>query len=107
MNFSRLKRADDSEVEKWIKENINITDYGARRLVDEELIRFSPFKFYKKREIKKKNFLWRLTAPVFILYCIVMMFAIPFKWLFTGDRYLPQKFLDGFHYRWIEKMGWE
>lgn len=106
MNFSRLKQADDRDIEKWLKENLNITDYDYRKMRDNELIRFSPFYFYEQKKIKKHNFLWRLTAPFFLLFCLLVIIAMPFKWLITGNRYLSQKFLDTFYYRWQEKMGW-
>jgi hypothetical protein len=109
MNFSRLEVARDYEVEKWFEELLkeyNVSAYHISRFKEQEVIRFAPFQFYKRRKIIKNNFLWRLTAPVFIIYCTCMIMAIPFKWLITGNRYLPQSFLIKFHYRWIEKMNW-
>ena len=43
MNFSRLKQADDRDIEKWLKENLNITDYDYRKMRDNELIRFGNY----------------------------------------------------------------
>ncbi len=107
MKFSRLKRVDTFEVEQWLKENLDLTDSQYRRMSDDERIRFSGFIFYKRKPIKKYNILWRLTAPVFLLYCLLMIIiVVPLKWIITGNRYLSQKFLDSFHYRWEEKFGW-
>ena len=106
MKFSRLRRADEYEFALWMKEQEIITNQQYCEIVNREYLRFSGFKFYKKKELKKHNFLWRLTAPFYLVYCVLLIMAMPLKWMITGNRYLPQKFLDNFHHKWEENMGW-
>ena len=106
MKFSRLRKAQDYEVADFLKDRLKLTDTQYHEIVLHDALRFTRFRFYKEKEIKKHNFLWRLTAPIFLIFCILVIVALPFKWLFTGNRYLPEKFLDIFYYRWQEKMGW-
>lgn len=105
MNISNLKRASDSEVEKWLHENLNLTPYQKSKLRDDELIRRSPFKFYKYRESGSSNLLWRLSIVIFPLYILALYLIMPFIFLTSGKWGYSSQFVDKFFSPWANKIG--
>lgn len=104
MNFSRLTRAEDYEVEKWLKENMSLTDYEYRKMVDNEVVRFSSFYFYKK-EVEKSSKLWRLTLPIYGVYVLLAICYYPINFMATGKWGYSRNFIDNFHNEWVRKLG--
>lgn len=105
MKFSNLKRADDFEVHKWLENELQLTTYQKECLRNQELIRFSPFYFYRKENKNGLSMLWRLTILLYFPYVIVLIIVTLFKWLLTGNRYLGRNFIDNFHNKWTRAIG--
>lgn len=106
MKFSQLQPAANYEVEKWLETSIrNLTDDQKRWIYNEEIVRFSPFQFYKRVKKEKPTILWRLSALFYPIYLILLILFNPIKWIFTGEWGYGEKFLDGFHYKWTRKIG--
>ena len=106
MEWSHLKRATQFEIKDWIEENIpELTTYQKERMRDDEMIRFSPFYFYKRAERETPNILWRLTVLVLPVYWLTMVVSLPFNMIITGTWGYGRKFIDGFHSKWMRKIG--
>jgi len=105
MNLTRLKKADNCEVQKWLKEKLNLTDYQISKMRDEEILRFSKFKFYKQTKETPTNILWRISLIPYVAYYILLLIGMPFTFLFAGKWGYSQKFYDGFHSPWVRKLG--
>lgn len=104
MNLTRLKKADDYEVEKWLKEKLDLTDYQVSKMRLEEIIRFSKFKFYKQAKEKQTNILWRVSLLPYTVYYLLLLIGLPFTFLFTGKWGYSRKFYDSFHSVWVRKI---
>lgn len=108
MNLSRLKPAYDNDVYKWLVEAIpELTAYQKEKIRDIEMVRWAPFCFYKKPDYKKDkvSFWWRFTIFLVPVYVVLIWLTVLLKFVITGDRYLPQKYLDKFHYPWMRKLN--
>lgn len=105
MKITHLKRASDYEVKDWLDKKLQLTPYQKDVIYRDEIIRFSPFYFYKMAEDDKPSWLWRLTAPVYLIYFIALVCFMPFKWLLTGKWGYGGKFIDNFHSVWVRNMG--
>ena len=106
MNITKLKPADNYEVQQWIEKNIvELTAYQKQKITESEMIRFSHFYFYKKRQKEKVFFLWRLTILFFPIYIILVYLSIPIKFLFTGKWGLGSSFINNVHSKWTNKIG--
>lgn len=106
MKFTRLQRANEYDVRHWLEQALDLTPYQRSKMRDEEIPRFSPYYFYERKPIQKTKFLWRLTTIFYLVYVLLLIIFCSLKWVFTGNHYLGQSFLEGFHYRWQEKIGW-
>lgn len=106
MKLSQLERANEWEVSKWLEENIvELTPYQKQKLSDHEVLRFSPFYFYKRSEQRKVSILWRFSIILYPIYIIAILLFNPIKWILTGKWGYSQKFFDNFHAKWNRKMG--
>lgn len=105
MKLSSLTPASDHEVEKWLKEKLDLTDYQKEKLRDREIIRFAPFYFYKRAKPEKVGILWRLTIIFFAVYLILLFCSLPFKMIITGKWGYGRKFIDNFHNKWVRKLN--
>lgn len=104
MKLSYLKQASDYEVEKWLEESLDLTQYQKEKLFNNEIVRFAPFYFYKVIE-KQTNFWWRLTILIYPIYWILLFSYLPINWIFTGKWGYARKFIDNFHSKWTNKLG--
>lgn len=104
MRFSRLKRAHDFDVIKWLENSLELTDQQKQKLYDQEIVRFSPYYFYKKAEKKKVGFLWRLTLIAYPIYWILLFCFMPIKAIITGKWGYGRNFIDKFHNKWLQKL---
>lgn len=84
MNLLRYKRANDYEVRNWLINNIpELTKYQEEKIRDEEIIRFSPFYFYKEPK-KVNNPLIRLTIIFYPIVWLLLFIGLPINFIFTG-----------------------
>lgn len=107
MKLSRLKPATDYDVRKWIEESIpELTAYQKQRILLDDVVRLAPFCFYKKPDFKKEKvtFWWRFTIFLVPVYVLLIALFVLLKFVITGDKYLPQTYLDNFHYPWMRKL---
>ena len=105
MKLTRLTPADGFEVRKWLEDTLDLTVYQKERLIDDDLIRQSPFYFYKKREKPKINLWWRLTIIFIPAYYLILLCLLPFNFLFTGQWGYGKKFYDTIHASWMNKLN--
>ncbi len=104
MKLHYQEPARDYEVRDWLKESLDLTPYQIDKLNKEEIIRFSPFNFYKPRK-NKSSFLWRFSILIYPIYFLLLLIALPIAYLLTGRWGFGQKFYDNFHGKWIDNMG--
>ena len=83
MRFSSLKKASDFKVEDWLKKELELSSYQISKLHQHEIVRFSPFEFYVRRD-KTKNPWIRLTIVIFPIVWILLFIGLPINYLFTG-----------------------
>ena len=84
MKLINLKRASDLEVQRWIFDNVpNLTKYQKERIRDDEIVRFSPYHFYKKRK-KVDNVFIRLSVIFMPIVWTILFIGIPFNFFITG-----------------------
>ena len=105
MNLSRLKKAHHYEVEKWLTEELKLPYEQKRIMRDKELVRWSPFIFFVPKQKQKVNFIWRFTMLLLPLYIILVWIFNPLQFIFTGKWGISQKFLEKFHYPWMNKLN--
>ena len=106
MNFSHFKQASDYEVKEWLFKAIpELTPYQKERIRIDEVVRFSPYRFLKRRETVKVNFFFRLTVLLLPLYFILLILGLPIKLIITGKWGYGRQFIDNFHYKWLHKLN--
>jgi hypothetical protein len=104
MKISYLERASDYEVRQWLEKELDLTPYQKQKLYDKEIIRFSPFYFYRDSKNKKSSILWRLTILVFPIYYLLAFCFLPINFIFTGKWGYGRDFIDKFHSVWVRKI---
>jgi len=108
MGLSSLKEASHYEVADWLEKELKLTPYQNEKLReydgDYDLLRSSPFYFYRYKQKEKIFFLWRLTIIFFPFYLILMLIGLPFTMIFTGRWGYGRKFMDNFHSKWMRKI---
>lgn len=105
MTLSKLEKASDIEVNKWLDESLNLTPYQKEKLRSDEIVRFSPLYFYKQRQKEKVKLLWRISILLYPIYIIVLYIFLPFNFVINGKWGYNRKFLDKFHYPWLNKIN--
>lgn len=84
MNFRNIKKASTYEVESWLKKSIvELTPYQKNKMQEDEIVRFSPFEFYKEKEVTSN--IWIRLSVIFlpILWGLLFVF-MPLTFIFTG-----------------------
>ena len=105
MKLTNLKPASDHKVQEWLeKSDLKLTTYQKECLRNSEMIRFSPFEFYTRRETEKVNFLWRLSIILIPIYYLFLLISLPIAFLIRGKWGYSQKFYDNFHSAWMHKL---
>ena len=104
MNLSRLKKASNYEVEKWLIDELKLTNDQQRIMRDKELIRWSPFDFYKDKQKESVSFLCRFTMILIPIYIILVWTYNPLQFIVSGKWGINQAFLNKFHYPWMGKL---
>jgi len=106
MNFSHFKQTSDREVEQWIIKSIpDLTIYQKEYIRTNEIVRFSPYRFLKRREPVKANFFFRLTIILLPFYFVLLFLGLPIKLIITGKWGYGSKFIDNFHNKWLHKLN--
>lgn len=106
MKLTNLKEARDYKVEEWLKNSeLKLTVSQKQVLHDSEMIRFSPFKFYERREKEKVSFFWRLSIIFIPFYWIILFLFLPLSFLIRGKWGYGLKFHDNFHAVWMNKLN--
>lgn len=104
MNLTNLKRASNFEVEEWLEKNIvELTTYQKQKMSEDEIIRFSPFKFFKHRK-KVDNILVRLTVIFIPIVWIILFLTLPINFLITGNWGYKYDKLNWFN-KWRNACG--
>lgn len=102
MQLHNLTEVDDLEIQRWLLTTIpNLTAHQKEEIKINEIVRFSKYKFYKRRE--KINNIWlRLTILLVIPVCIFLTIWLPFNFIITGYwGYSKFKWL----HNWIHSVG--
>jgi hypothetical protein len=106
MKLTNLRPASNYEVREWLEKTIKeLTPYQKEWIRNEEIIRFAPFKFYKRRKTEKVSILWRFTIIAFPIYLVIIFSFLPIKMIITGEWGYGQKFYDNFHAAWLHKLN--
>lgn len=104
MNLSRLRKASDYEVTAWLIEELKLTTDQQHIIRDRELIRWSPYDFFKTKQKESVSFLWRFTMLVIPIYIILVWLYNPLQFMLSGKWGISNRFLDSFHYPWMNKL---
>jgi len=84
IKLSNLKQASNFEVTEWLEKTIpELTAYQKEKIRDNQTIRFSPYKFYKRRE-KINSFPLRLTIIFIPIVYTILLIGLPFKFIIDG-----------------------
>lgn len=106
MNFSNIKPAKDYEVENWLRESLNLTEYQKSKLLQDEIVRWAPFEFYKERSNEKATPLWRLTLFLFPIFWIILFIGLPIVFIIKGKWGYNDSFaLIRFYHFWCRKLN--
>lgn len=100
MKFRDLKESSNYDVQKWLEEKLELTPKQKRIFREEEILRWSKFKFYE-RDIYVKSFWWRLTILPFGILFLILIIMLPFNFLFTGNWNYRFKWIAN----WADKIG--
>lgn len=104
MELHQLERASDYQVKEWLVKELQLTPHQKSKLTAEEIIRWAPFKFYKKRQEEKSSILWRLTIIPYLIFLLILFIGIPFVFLITGRWGYGSNFYDNFLAKWMQKL---
>lgn len=104
MRMVNIKKASDHEVKKWLEGSLGLTPYQMSKIYNEELLRRSPFYFYKP-DHSKTSLWWRLTILLWMVYVFIVLCVLPLKWLVTGKWGIGARFADKFHRPWAKKLN--
>lgn len=103
MNLRNKTKASDYEVRKWIEESIpELTKYQKTKIYQDEMVRFSPFYFYKDK--KKVNSIWlRLSIILLPVVWLSLVVFMPINFMFTGKWGYGKKM--NWFLSWIDRLG--
>lgn len=88
-----------------IDDNIKLTPYQKEKL-SMLCDNFYPYYIFKKKDRIKTTFLWRLTIPFYIIYCLLAFLISPIKWIITGSGTENHRSIIYKIYRkWSEKIN--
>ncbi|MEO0037328.1 MAG: hypothetical protein RIQ59_539 [Bacteroidota bacterium] len=105
MNLHNYEKASEYEVIEWLKQSkdLNLTDQQKSNLYNQEIIRFSPFEFYKQRE-RISNVWIRLSIIFYPIVWLLLFLALPFKFLIKGSWGYRTEDIKWF-YKWGNNLG--
>ncbi|MBG0514080.1 MULTISPECIES: hypothetical protein [Elizabethkingia] len=102
MNLRNIQKASDIEVENWLKESIpELTSYQKSKIYNDEIVRFSPFKFYKEK--KETSNVWLRLSIIFLpIVWIILFLFLPLTFIITGRWGYSNKF--NWILNWMDKV---
>lgn len=104
MKLHNLKEASDRDVEAWLIERIpEITDYQKSKLREIEMVRYSKFYFYQKRD-PIKNVWLRLTVVFMPIVWLYLFLSLPFYFIATGKWGYEYEKVKWYH-AWVHAVG--
>lgn len=104
MKFSRLKKASDYKVQKWLEKQLELTSDQKRNMSEREIVRFSKFEFYERKQEKKVSPLWRISILAFPIFWLILFIGLPFTMIITGKWGYGDK-LYKFYNDWLSLLG--
>lgn len=85
MGLINLKQVPDYRVKEWLMKSIrDLTPFQKEWIINDEIIRFAPFKFYERKK-KVKNIYVRLSIIFIPIPFIVLFLGLPFNFIITGS----------------------
>lgn len=104
MKLHDLEKAHDFDVKEWLYSSIpNLTNEQKWKIINDEVIRFAPFYFMKKRK-KTKN-VWLRFSIIFIIPVLIIFFiGLPFNYFICGRWGYDEKIGRWFR-KWISDCG--
>lgn len=103
MKFTNLERASEYKLGCEIADIIQ--DYGRDMAYIEQHIKQN-YRLFKVIEKNKSNPLWRLTILFYFIFIILLVIAMPIKWLITGYQYYDSdSFVSKLQRKWYEKFN--
>lgn len=106
MKLSRLKQVNNYEVEEWLKDKLRLTSYQKELLHQQEIVRFSPFTFFKPKQKEKVNWLWRLTLLFYSVFLLLLIICLPLTFIITGKWGYYGK-IETILYNWENKLNFK
>lgn len=103
MSLHNYKKAQNHEVEKWLKDELNLTDYQKSKIYSDEIVRFAPFEFMKRRK-RVSNIWFRLSIIVFPIILCLLYLSLPFKFILSGSWGYSRKSIQWFDI-WKTNIG--
>lgn len=104
MRLTNLTKAHTYEVEKYLKEKLDLTDYQYSRMKQDEFVRFSKYEFYKWDKESQPNILWRMSIVLYLLFVLFLYLFLPFTFILRGEWGYGQKFYDNVYAKWRRKL---
>ncbi len=107
MELSSLKIARGHEIGDWLTESLKLTPYQQSILSEEyyDILRISPFYFYKDTDENKTTFLWRMTVVFWPIVFILVNISLPFVFVVSGKWGYNRWFIDKIIAPWLQKSG--
>jgi hypothetical protein len=103
--LSNRERASDYEVEGWLQDKLQLTPYQRSILRDQEILRFSKFRFFKYRPKVSTSLWWRLTILLWPVVWVLLLLGLPFTMIVRGRWGYSEPFLQKFIRPWAYKIG--
>ncbi|AMR34175.1 hypothetical protein A0256_23340 [Mucilaginibacter sp. PAMC 26640] len=100
---SNLRKASHFEVQDWLIKELELTPYQKSKLYDKEIVRFSPFDFFKYKR-KTKSLLWRFTLPIYPVIWVLLVISSPIVYLITGRWGYETRYIQWFR-NWAYNLG--
>lgn len=95
MKLYNLKKASNYEVRKWIESSVpELTSYQKQRIRSDydEIIRFAPFEFYKKKKKTGNSIFTRLSILPLLILLLILFLLLPINFVVSGRwGYDPDK----------------
>jgi len=103
MKLNNLKSSSNFEVERWLSEKLELTPYQKDKMRRDEIVRFSKFKFFERKE-RVNNPLLRLTIIFVPIVWLLLVCILPFKFLIFGRWGYESKDISWYQ-NWTYSLG--
>ena len=103
MRLYDLQKVWDSDVVKWLEDNIpELTAYQKEKIRDKEIVRFAPF-YFMKRTKKVNNILTRFSVVLLLPVLILLIIGLPINFFITGKWGYSEKMR--WYGKWVSACG--